>query len=129
MGHNFKTFDHVLVRDSDSDVWRAKIFAIKSKNNHKDGCLYSTTDGCGWSQCIPYNEDTKHLHGTMKPYEPPKPQHEYKWGEKVKVFEDGVWWDGIVALTGAGTAAVVRMGKIHAVIYTEKNIKPLEGEV
>lgn len=123
--HNFKAFDHVLVRDSDSDVWRARSFAIE--NNPKDEYRYGTTDGCGWAQCIPYNEDTKHLHGTMKPYEPPKPPHEYKWGDKVKVFEDGGWWDGIVALTGAGTAAVVRRGKIHAVIYTEKNIKPLEG--
>lgn len=55
----FEPFDKVLVRDNDEDsVWSAAFFS------HKDGKYFATTDTHGWQQCIPYNEETKHLLGT-----------------------------------------------------------------
>ena len=57
----FEPFDKVLVRDYCEDVWRADIFDSIYPGVRKDSmrCI-----GRNWYQCIPYNDDTKHLVGT-----------------------------------------------------------------
>ena len=60
----FQPFDKVLVRDEGED-WNAAFF---SHYNNYFACLYFTTGGVGYEECIPYNEETKHLLGTDKPY-------------------------------------------------------------
>ena len=60
--HEFKPFDKVLVRNHDGEIWCCALFS------HKDFSLVTptiiTTDNMAWKQCIPYNEQTKHLVGT-----------------------------------------------------------------
>ena len=68
----FHPYDKVLARgDKDTD-WFATFFS------HIDDC--SKMAGCGYficEQCIPYNEETKHLVGTSEDC----PEH-YKWWEE-----------------------------------------------
>ena len=59
--YEFKPFDKVLARDSDDSKWRCDLFS--SKGEHYYICV-----GEIWNQCIPYNEDTKHLIGTSKAF-------------------------------------------------------------
>lgn len=53
-----KPFDKVLVRDFRSQAWQVSLFG------YKDSDFYYCCNGCGWNQCIPYNEETAHLLGT-----------------------------------------------------------------
>lgn len=56
----FRAFDKVLVRDSNDYKWKAGFFSHYSEGlNYPFICV-----GGGYGQCIPYNEDTKHLLGT-----------------------------------------------------------------
>ena len=66
--YQFKPFDQVLVRDSNSGTWRANFYS--NLDNTKDHVCISGI----WNQCIPYNEETKHLVGTNKPYVKPQPK-------------------------------------------------------
>ncbi len=56
-----KPFDNVLARDYDGDIWRIDIFSDINHGARKDSmrCI-----GRNWYQCVPYNDDTKHLIGT-----------------------------------------------------------------
>lgn len=54
-------FDKVLVRDSDDDIWIHTTFGyINEKTNYPFVCERSMS----WKQCVPYNDETKHLIGT-----------------------------------------------------------------
>ena len=53
-----KPFDKVLIRDFGSQAWQVSLFS------YKDSDSYYCCNGCGWNQCIPYNEKTAHLLGT-----------------------------------------------------------------
>ena len=53
-----KPFDKVFVRDFGSQAWQVSLFG------YKDSDFYYCCNGCGWNQCIPYNEETAHLLGT-----------------------------------------------------------------
>lgn len=64
--HTFQPFDKVLVRDSEQDYWKPNLFGFKSKEED-DNYPYATLSYC-YAQCIPYNEETKHLLGTTEPY-------------------------------------------------------------
>lgn len=64
-------FDKVLVRDSSLGVWGVDIFGYL---NDKYSCCFCSVR---WNQCIPYNEETKHLVGTAKDC----PKY-YKWWEE-----------------------------------------------
>ena len=64
-------FDKVLVRDSSRGVWGVDIFGYL---NDKRSCCFCSVR---WNQCIPYNEETKHLLGTAKDC----PKY-YKWWEE-----------------------------------------------
>ena len=59
---NFKPFDKVLVRDDDDTKWRCNWF---SHYSGEGGVYQFVTTKCGYAQCIPYNDDTKHLLGTI----------------------------------------------------------------
>ena len=60
----FQPFDKVLVRDKGED-WKATFFSHYIKNYTYP---YFTTGNACYKECIPYNEETKHLLGTDKPY-------------------------------------------------------------
>lgn len=60
----FKPFDKVLVRDN-GEIWRAAFFSHYVKNRIY---RYLTIGDISYEECIPYNEETKHLLGTDKPY-------------------------------------------------------------
>lgn len=54
-------FDRVLVRDDDVDVWGINFFDYILPHSCSFKCLYEY-----WTQCVPYNEETKFLRGTNK---------------------------------------------------------------
>ena len=67
----FQPFDKVLLRE-EGEQWKAALFS------HIDNCSHGVMC-CGyfvWKQCIPYNEETKHLVGTKDDC----PEY-YKWWE------------------------------------------------
>lgn len=58
-----KPFDKVLVRDTDYNSWRCGLFdSISDISEYK----FKTTANIN-RQCIPYNDETKHLVGTKEP--------------------------------------------------------------
>lgn len=66
--HQFKPFERVLVRDSNSGSWRASIYSHSDDNNNHV-CISGI-----WNYCIPYNENTAHLIGTNELYKEPEPK-------------------------------------------------------
>ena len=68
----FQPFDKVLGRDTNDNCWIALFFGHIGKGSHRAVCGYFS-----WTQCIPYNEETKHLVGTRDDC----PEY-YKWWEK-----------------------------------------------
>lgn len=57
-------FDKVLARDLDHDCWHATVF---SHIDNKRSQIYTYRVAGGWYyQCIPYNDETKHLLGTTE---------------------------------------------------------------
>ena len=58
-----KPFEKVLVRDCNTQQWRANFFSAMSKSGS-----YTCASGA-WNQCIPYNEETAKLIGTTKSLE------------------------------------------------------------
>ena len=67
----FEPFDKVLVRNKKTELWLLDMFAFHVEQN-----VAKTLHGA-YMQCIPYNEETKHLLGTNNdclPY--------YKWWEE-----------------------------------------------
>ena len=55
---SLQAFDKVLVREM-GGTWLARFFDI-----YEGG--YYVTSGTLWTYCIPYNKETKHLHGTTE---------------------------------------------------------------
>ena len=72
--NTLKPFDKVLARDYLNDNWMADFF---EKIEENDIYYNVTCVTCKWVQCIPYNEDTKHLLGTTNDC----PEY-YKWWEE-----------------------------------------------
>lgn len=63
--YEFKPFDKVLVRDTDEQLWGIELFAfLKEHDKFPYHCLVNF-----YKQCIPYNEETKHLLGTTGNWE------------------------------------------------------------
>lgn len=56
--NTLEAFDKVLVRDDINNKWIARFFDFYEKGN------YHVTSGSIWKYCIPYNNNTKYLHGT-----------------------------------------------------------------
>ena len=67
-------FDKVLVRDFLSDNWMADFFERIDENDVHYNVTCVTSH---WEQCIPYNEETKHLLGMREDC----PEY-YKWWEE-----------------------------------------------
>ena len=66
----FKPFEKVLVRDGDNDRWQPAFFSVLKEDSAEK---FGVIDGyipTFYSQCIPYNDGTKHLLGTYDPYKP-----------------------------------------------------------
>lgn len=59
----FKPFDKVLARECRTDKWRADLFSHMNEEGE------FTCIGYLWNECIPYNEQTKHLLGTTHNWE------------------------------------------------------------
>ena len=61
--NTLKPFDKVLVRDTDSGHWKAGLYSNYVSNivEFSYECI-----GSFYAQCIPYNDETKHLVGTDK---------------------------------------------------------------
>ncbi len=53
----------VLVRDCNCHEWEGEIFT-RHTNKTFNNCNFVTLGGRRWKQCIPYNDNTKHLLGT-----------------------------------------------------------------
>ena len=82
----FEPFQKVLVRDSNQDRWLPDIFRIFDDcNTHPYYCMHNN-----YMQCIPYNDETKHLLGTTD--SPTPPELEFTFGDKVEVSDDGDNW-------------------------------------
>lgn len=69
---DFKTFDKVLVRDSDTEEWEPAIFIRMSKEEEKKELPYQVFSpyygfSCETAQCIPY-EGSEHLAFTSDPF-------------------------------------------------------------
>lgn len=58
-GYEFKPFDKVLVRQSETCKWEASFFSNITEEVHKYRCC-----GMNYMFCIPYDENTAHLIGT-----------------------------------------------------------------
>lgn len=70
----FKPFDQVLVRDDDQSVWKAGIYShFENERSMSYICA-----GSVYAQCIPYNDETKHLLGTSNTYEPKQKEIKYE---------------------------------------------------
>lgn len=63
-GYEFKPFDKVLVRQSETCKWEASFFSNITDEVHKYRCC-----GMNYMFCIPYNEQTAHLLGTKDNWE------------------------------------------------------------
>lgn len=70
----FQSFDKVLIRDDDGFKWRPTFLEKISKEPSGKYSAVELISGCRWDMCIPYNEETKHLCGTINDC----PEY-YKW--------------------------------------------------
>ena len=59
---NFQPFDKVLVRDYNNSTWKAGFYSHCDNQRFRFTCV-----GLIYKQCIPFNDDTKHLLGTTDP--------------------------------------------------------------
>lgn len=69
--NTLQPFDKVLVRDDDS-FWKCNLLS------HRCGYIvYCVSNYWNWAQMIPYNDETKHLVGTID-----MPDEKYIWWEE-----------------------------------------------
>ena len=60
--NTLEPFDKVLVRDMDSQKWHGQLFdGLNEDTKYTFNCIIGK-----YHQCIPYNEETKHLRGLIK---------------------------------------------------------------
>lgn len=67
----FEPFQQVMVRDKEDDPWSPAFFSHESKNpnaKYPYGTISGSEPILFYRYCIPYNDKTKHLAGTNKPY-------------------------------------------------------------
>lgn len=58
---DIKPLDYVIVRENDTEKWKLAIFSYYDKK-YKD---YVCNNGLKYKQCVPYNDETSYLLGTM----------------------------------------------------------------
>lgn len=74
--NQFEPFDKVLVRDHDTEHWQADLFSYQYV---REKTIWYSCIGNSWKQCIPYNEETKHLLGTTDDYQKQEPKEYHVW--------------------------------------------------
>lgn len=62
---NFKPFDKVLVRDNEAEQWCASFFSHCEIDERVPFSIPFVAVSRAYYQCIPYNEETAHLVGTI----------------------------------------------------------------
>lgn len=121
--NKFEPGQLVLVRDADNDIWQ-----LAHYDYLRESGMHGVIGGFGWNQCIPLNEETKHLHRTSQPYGPPKPPVEYKFGDKIEVWRHAFWCKGIFVKNDCCTSQpiiVAIQGHDDTCHVTESQIRPL----
>ena len=68
--YQFHPFEKVMVRDEDNEEWHIDFFDHEAtlKHNGEEGTFITMAFNSPYKQCIPYNEITKCLKDTKKPY-------------------------------------------------------------
>lgn len=61
---NFNPFDKVLVRDTEGGKWNVNLFSYYIYDEDARVVAHFRCMNSLWKQCIPFNDDTKHLLGT-----------------------------------------------------------------
>jgi hypothetical protein len=61
--NTLESFDKVLVRDKDNHCWMASLYSHYEDYGEQ---RFYIANNMSWNQCVPYNEETKHLVGTAK---------------------------------------------------------------
>lgn len=72
--HQFKPFEHVLVRYDGQSEWTTGIYSRIGKNVMNETVHVCAGGGMPYKECIPYNKETAYLLGTTKPYKEPEPK-------------------------------------------------------
>ena len=119
--HKFEPFQQVLVRNRNFHPWEPMLYGYPKDREY-------VCAGVAYTQCIPYTPETAHLLGTSQPYEPPKPQVEYEWGQKVEVYEDGAWHEALYTYKSDrfhGHWCSRKDQILKMTDYKEENIRPL----
>ena len=73
-----KTKDECMVKDREVEAWSYSIFS-HYEDYYKVN--YVVSGGASWKYCLPYNEDTKHLVGTID-----VPTNEYKFKKTIDLY-------------------------------------------
>ena len=126
--HKFEPFQRVLVRDFDTQKWKADLFSHKSI---EDGDTFFVCMGeAAWLQCIPYTPETAHLLGTSQPYEPPNPPVEYAWGQKVEVCAFIGEWEMALYIGRAKNNDILAILEDDEIIrqFSEDKVRPLSDD-
>lgn len=71
--NGLRPFDRVLVRDVDGEIWEPSLYGYKNSQQRN---YVSTVEGVVWKMCVPYNDETRGLLGTVKDC-----PERYKWWE------------------------------------------------
>lgn len=66
----FKPFEQVLVRDDDDEKWCPAFFSVLDSSRVDPFGVMGNEWPVFYNQCIPYNDDNKHLLYTSDPYKP-----------------------------------------------------------
>jgi len=68
--YQFHPFEKIMVRDEDNEEWHIDFFDHEAtlKHDGEEGTFITMTFNSPYKQCIPYNEITKCLKDTKKPY-------------------------------------------------------------
>ena len=61
--NTLEPFDKVLVRDENNRCWTTGFYSHYEDNGD---IRFFISSSVPWNQCVPYNDDTKHLVGTTK---------------------------------------------------------------
>lgn len=103
MSKELKPFQRVLVRDDDTAYWGIDFFKEYAETLE---CPYVCLTN-SYKQCLPYNNEIKHLLGTDNSPTPPEP--EFRFGDKVEVcFSKGENWIQAIFFN--------RVGKLYSAI-------------
>lgn len=63
----FEPFQKILARQS-INVWTCDLFSYTEYDDEKGCYIYFGISGMGYDECVPYNDKTKHLIGTVLDY-------------------------------------------------------------